>query len=172
MASNTQPENGHDYVIGCDWGRSHDYTVFVVLDATTRAMVALDRFNQIDYSLQCGRLRSLAEVFRPKRILAEQNSIGQVVIEQLMRDGLRIEPFTTTNASKAQAIEALALAFERGDIRILDNRVLINELVAYQAERLSSGLLRYSSPSGQHDDCVVALAIAWTAVASPSRPVY
>jgi hypothetical protein len=31
------------------------------------------------------------------------------VIEQLETDGLRIQAFTTTNAGKAQAIEALAL---------------------------------------------------------------
>ena len=36
------------------------------------------------------------------------------MIEQLTRDGLRIQPFNTTNASKVLVIEALALAFERG----------------------------------------------------------
>jgi hypothetical protein len=170
--SKTKPEPGHDYVIGCDWGRSQDYTVFLVLDITARAVVALDRSNRVDYTLQCGRLRSLNEHWRPKQIIAEQNSIGQPVIEQLERDGLRIQPFTTTNASKAQAIEALALAFERGDIRILNDAVLVSELVAYQAERLPSGLMRYGAPSGQHDDCVMALAIAWVSVSGPHRPVY
>src|SRR2546423_13622377 len=84
-------------------------------------------------------------------------------------DGLRIHPFTTTNASKAQAIEALALAFERGDIRIFNDPVLVNELVAYQGERLPSRLIRYSAPSGQHDDCVMALAMVWSAVAGQCR---
>jgi hypothetical protein len=170
--SKTKPEAGHDYVIGCDWGRSQDYTVFVVLDITTRAVVALDRSNRVDYTIQCGRLRALNELWRPKRIIAEQNSIGQPVIEQLERDGLRIQPFTTTNASKAQAIEALALAFERADIRILNEAVLVSELVAYQAERLPSGLMRYGAPSGQHDDCVMALAIAWGSVSGRHRAVY
>jgi len=167
-----RPGHGHDYIIACDWGRSNDYTVFVVLDTTTRAMVAMDRSNRVDYTVQCGRLRALCELWQPKQILAEQNSIGQPVIEQLMRDGLRIQPFTTTNASKAQAVDSLALAFERGDIRILNDAVLVSELVAYQAERLPSGLLRYSAPSGQHDDCVTALAIAWTAVAGQHRAIY
>jgi hypothetical protein len=35
--------------------------------------------------------------------------MGQPIIEQLQRDGLRIESFITTNASKAQAIQSLAL---------------------------------------------------------------
>jgi hypothetical protein len=98
--------------------------------------------------------------------------MGQPIIEQLMRDGLCVQPFTTTNTSKAQAIEALALAFERGDIRILNDPVLVGELVAYQAERTSSGMTRYGAPAGQHDDTVMALAMAWSAVAGQYRLVY
>ncbi len=83
-----------------------------------------------------------------------------------------MQPFTTTNASKAQAVETLALAFERGDIRILNDAVLVGELVAYQAERLPSGLLRYGAPSGQNDDTVMALAMAWSAVSMQHRLIY
>ena len=165
-------EAGHDYVIGCDWGRSNDYTVLIVLDTTAHAVVALDRSNRVDYALQCERLKALCEKWQPQQIIAEQNSIGQPVIEQLTREGLRVQPFTTNNASKAQAIEALALAFERSDIRILNDPVLVSELVAFQAERLPSGLLRYGAPGGQHDDTVMALAIAWTAVSGQQRLVY
>ena len=32
--------------------------------------------------------------------------------------------------------------------------------------------MRYGAPSGQHDDTVMALAIAWTAVSSQNRAVY
>jgi Terminase RNaseH-like domain/Terminase large subunit, T4likevirus-type, N-terminal len=167
-----KPETGHDYVIGCDWGRSNDYTVFMVLDATAHAVVKMDRSNRVDYAVQCDRLKALSEQWQPSQIVAEQNSIGQPVIEQLIRDGLRIQPFTTTNASKAQAIEALALAFERGDIRILNDPVLVSELVAYQAERLPSGLLRYGAPGGGHDDMVMSLALAWSAVSGQHRLIY
>ena len=172
IMAGTSPVAGHEYVIGCDWGRSNDYTVFLVLDVTTGAVVAMDRSNRVDYTIQCERLKTLCEQWQPKQIIAEQNSVGQPIIEQLNRDGLRIQPFTTTNASKAQAIEALALAFERGDIRILNDPVLVSELVAYQAERLASGLLRYGAPGGQHDDTVMALAIAWSAVSMQHRLIY
>ena len=116
-------------------------------------------------------MKALTEEWQPIQIIAEPNSFGQPIIEQLSREGLPIQPFTTTNASKAQAIEALALALERGDIRILNDPVL-GELVAYQAEKLPSGLLRYGAPSGQHDDTVMALAIAWSGVSMQHRLVY
>jgi hypothetical protein len=168
----TQPEAGHQYVIGCDWGRSNDYTVFVVVDITAGVVAAMERSTRLDYTLQCERLKVLSERWQPQQIIAEQNSMGQPIIEQLTRDGLRIDPFTTTNASKAQVVESLALAFERGEIRVLNDPVMVGELVAYQAERLPSGLMRYGAPSGQHDDAVMALAMAWSAVASQHRIVY
>jgi len=161
------PVAGHEHVIGVDWGKMNDFTVLTVLDVTDKALVHLDRFNRIDYALQMGRLRALVERFKPRRIIPELNSMGQPLVEQLQRDGLRVAPFTTTNASKADAIDALALAFERGDIKIIPDPILIGELQAYEAERLPGGLLRYGAPAGMHDDCVMSLALAWTAARSP-----
>ena len=152
---------GREYVFGVDWGRSNDYTAIAVLDVTASQMVALDRFNQIDYSLQLARLTALYERFRPRAIVAEANSMGQPLIEQLTAAGLPVVPFTTTNASKQIAVDALALAFERGQLRILPDPTLIAELQAYEAERLPSGMLRYGAPEGMHDDTVMATMLAW-----------
>lgn len=155
------PTPGHRYILGVDWGKLNDFTVLTVLDLDGRCQVWLDRFNQIDYQLQLARLRAVYERFQPVTIIAERNSMGEPIIEQIHREGMRVQPFTTTNATKAQAIDALALAFERGDLRILDDPVLIGELQAYESERLPSGLLRYGAPEGLHDDTVMALALAW-----------
>jgi hypothetical protein len=157
------------YVMGLDFGRSEDFTVATVLDVTTQTMVAIDRFNQIDYHVQVGRVQALAERFKPAAIIAESNSIGTPVIEQMRRLGLPVIPFTTTNASKQIAIDALALAFERQTLRILPEEVLIGELEAYTMERLPSGMLRYSAPAGMHDDCVISLALALSGASKTGR---
>jgi len=161
---------GHEYIVGVDWGKHEDYTAITVIDLTTKTMAMLDRFNRIDYVLQRGRLAGIAARFRPRIIIAERNAMGDPIIEQLQRDGMRIQPFTTTNATKAQIIDGLALAFERGELTILNDRTLITELQAYQSERLPSGMLRYGSPSGMHDDTVMALALAWSG-AQESHPL-
>ena len=75
-----------------------------------------------DGPLQRARLQALYERHGKPTIIAEANSMGGPVIEQLARDGLKIRPFVTTNASKAEAIEALALAFERGEIKMLHGK--------------------------------------------------
>lgn len=159
-----QGETGHQYAIGADWGRTDDATVFCVIDANTRACVYMDRMTDTDFAMQRMRLKALAERFNNALCLVETNSIGQPQLEELQRMGVAVNGFTTTNASKAQVIDALALAFEQGSISIINDETLINELVAYASERLPSGLVRYSAPEGLHDDCVISLALAYWAV--------
>lgn len=157
---------GHLYVMGVDWGRVNDATVLMVIDATTSEAVYMDRMLDTDYALQTARLRALAERFDVAQIIAEANSMGGPLVEQLLNEGLPVLGFQTTNASKALIIDGLALAFERGDIRIIDDATLIAELQAYEAERLPGGMIRYSAPDNMHDDCVIALALAWSAAAT------
>jgi hypothetical protein len=145
-----------------DWGRHNDFTVFTVVDARERAVVAVDRFTDIDYAVQLARLQALHQRFARAPILAESNSMGGPLIEQLQRQRLPVRAFHTTAASKAAAIEALALAFEQGAIRLPPVKWLLDELLAFEQERLPSGALRYAAPKGGHDDGVMSLAIAWS----------
>jgi hypothetical protein len=160
---------GRQYVFGVDWGKSHDFTVICVMDVTDGALVHMERFNQIDYQVQLGRLTGLFERFEPFSIVAESNSIGEPLIEQMQRQGLPVVPFQTRNASKTLVIDDLALAFARQSISIIADDVLINELQSYEMERLPSGLMSYGAPDGLHDDCVMALAMAWHGVNHGSR---
>ena len=158
------PQAGHHYVAGIDWGRDNDYTVIVVIDAVTRELVALDRFNQIGWRLQRDRLKMMADRWKPTVIWAEANSIGTVNIEALQHDGLPMRAFMTTARSKAPLIESLALAIERRDIGLLDDPILLGELASYGLQRLPGGGYRYSAPAGSHDDTVMATALAWHGV--------
>ena len=158
--------HGHNYVFGVDWGKHADFTVITVIDVDTAELVAMDRFNQIDYTVQTDRLKSLARRFKPAQIIAEKNSIGEPLIEILQRDGLPIAPFTTTNATKQMAIDSLVVAFERGDLRIINDPILIGELQAFETSRTPSGMLKYSAPEGMHDDTVMSLALAWQGAAA------
>lgn len=156
-----QPQPGHAYVAGVDWGRSKDYTAIAILDAANGKMVALERFNQVGWQLQRDRLAALAKKWRLNVIWAEANSIGEPNIDALNRDGLPIRPFYTSAKSKAPLIESLALAIERNDITLLDDPVLLSELADYSCERLPNGGYRYGASPGNHDDTVIAAALAW-----------
>lgn len=162
--------DGRAYVIGVDWGRHEDFTVLTVVDARARAVVAVDRFTQIDYAVQMARLQALHQRFPQAQILAESNSMGGPLIEHLQRSRLPVRSFQTTAASKAAAVEALALAFEQGSIRIPPVQWLIDELLAFDQERLPSGAMRYGAPKGGHDDGVMSLAIAWHGLHAATTP--
>jgi len=53
--------------------------------ADCRVEVARDRFNKVDYTFQRERLGILFALWNPHSILAEQNSIGMPLVEQLLK---------------------------------------------------------------------------------------
>jgi len=159
------PVEGHQHVMGVDWGKSNDWTVITVWDVTASELVLMDRFNQIDYAFQLGRLMALVDVWHPDVIRPEINSMGEPLVEQLQRAGLPVVPFQTTNATKFAAVEALALAFERGDIHIINDPTLIAELQAFEMSRTPMGMVRYAAPEGMHDDCVMSAVMGYSAFA-------
>lgn len=153
------PQHGRAYVIGVDLAKQSDYTVMAVMDVEAQALVWYERFNQIDYTLQLARLGALAQRYAPQSIVIERNT-GEMFIEQAQRQGLPVVAFQTTASSKQMLIDSLALAFEQRAIRIPNDETLIGELEAYEMERLPGGTFRYSAPDGQHDDTVMATALA------------
>lgn len=155
---------GHDIVIGADWGKSNDFTVLTAGCRQCARMVDFDRFNRIDYAFQVERLRSMALRWGQSKvvIMAETNSMGEPVIEQVERAGLRVQAFTTTSASKPPLIESLALALERRELAIFNRPELVSELNAYtMVLNKTTGRPSYSAPDGMHDDCVMSLALMW-----------
>jgi hypothetical protein len=176
----TPPERGHQYVIGVDWGRTNDFTAISIVDATLGNQVALDRFSEIDYELQTERLHAWAEAYKPVLVVAEANAMGRPLIERLQtgyarlvgraRPALPVWAWDATNASKAALVQALGLAIERGDLTLLDDAVQTAELLGYEAAVLPSGMIRYGAPSGQHDDTVIALGLAYLGAQREQTP--
>jgi phage FluMu gp28-like protein len=161
------PVEGHRYVAGVDLARLEDFTVVTVMDVSTapREVAFVDRFNQVSWQAQRDRIREVITRYKIEVVFIDQTGVGDPVVEQLRRDvAIRLlhgVQFTSTN--KSPMVEALMLAFERGEVRLLDYPPMTAELLAYDAERLPSGAMRYNAPSGQHDDCVVSLMLAWEA---------
>ena len=156
---------GYTYVIGVDWARASggDYTVFAVMNATTKTMVHLQRINGADFETQKMKLKALVARYRVQDVLAEYNSMGGPLVEALQRDGLPVRGFTTTASTKHEIISALELAMDQKTITLLNDEVIKGELQAYEKTERAGGLPSYSAPDGFHDDCVIATALAWHA---------
>ncbi len=154
-------EEGKQYIAGVDVAASVDFTVVSVLDAESKDQVYLDRFNRVDYPVLIDRLEAVYHRYHMTSMVVESNSIGRPVIDELVTRGLNIVPFTTTSATKQSIIQNLQAAFENGQIRIINNPILIGELLSFESKRNASGGFSYTAPVGMNDDCVMSLAIAW-----------
>lgn len=153
------PRTGGDYVIGWDVAKHSDFSALICVDRKRKHVVALDRFNQVDYSLQLDRLESMAKKYRAS-VLMDSTGVGDPLLEQVKLRGIRVKGYQFTNTSKQQLIENLAVMIERQEISFPEIQVLINELMTYQYEITRAGNVRYNAPAGYHDDCVIALALA------------
>jgi hypothetical protein len=164
--STAQPQEalpGRRYWGGIDWGRHNDFSVISIFDKETRTQVYIDRFNQIGWEAQRSRVKLAAERYPGVVFFGEVNSIGEVNMEALEKDGLDVRPFVTSSRTKTPLIEGLQLAIERQEVTLLDDEIQIFEFQSYGMERVGNRYV-YGPASGGHDDTVMATAIAWYGV--------
>lgn len=146
-------------VIGADLARKNDFSAFVPMNSQRRALF-VER-SQEDWPLQKQRLAALAFQMNFARLVVDSANVGDVVVQDLREAGLAVEAVPTNSTTiKRSIIDNLRLAFEQATVQIPHDDVLIGELEAYSYEVLPSGQIRYSAPEGQHDDTVIALALA------------
>lgn len=158
----------HRIVMGVDWGQVQDFTVMSVVCADCCEEVAMDRFNQIDYDFQRGRLEVLNGSWNPVDVLGEENSIGKPIITSLYNAGIPIRGFNTTAQSKGPLVQSMALALEREEFHWLADATARAELLSYEAKiNPVTNRVTYSAPPGQHDDTVIARCLALKAAMEP-----
>jgi hypothetical protein len=169
----------HRYVAGLDFGQTTDYTACSVIDASARVEVARLRINRLPWQEMRRQVIDLCRKWHVSVIQAEKNSMGSTNIEAMLtemeekgNDGLpRCEAsliaFETTNESKASIMSALheGLHSPTG-LRLQADDIWTHELKAFIATQLPSGAWRLSAPDadGEHDDTVIARALAWDQV--------
>jgi hypothetical protein len=96
-------------------------------------------------------------------VLVDTTGAGEPIYENLRRAGIRAQPYSFTAKSKAALVDNLSLVFEKRGL-VLPRPDLwpegIDELEGFQYSVSDSGNVRSGAPSGCHDDCVMALALA------------
>lgn len=155
---NEDRRNVGSYSLGVDLARKEDFTVLTVVDNTGK-QVYFDRFNQISWERQFAAIQTVSEKYRAP-VFVDGTGLGDPPVERLINMGLDVRPFIFTNASKNGVINALAIKFERGELRLMDVPDQTNELIAYEYEISKARNITTNAPEGMHDDCVIALALA------------
>jgi phage FluMu gp28-like protein len=138
---------------GIDLAKSVDFTVIIGLDKSGN-VAYFDRF-QLDWHNTKETIKRLP----PAPIIVDSTGVGDPILEDLLREGVNIEGLKFTSQSKQQLMEGLASAIQQAKIGFPEG-VIVDELDVFEYQFTANGV-RYSAPSGFHDDCVVALALAW-----------
>lgn len=146
-------------VLGCDLARLRDYTVVVALNSL-RQVVEIQRFNRVDWVMQTQRIVDTYKRLGAKRIVVDSTGVGDPVAEMLWRERLVVNPIKITAQSKAELVDGLSMALDKGELVIPRDEQLIAELWDFQATERASGVDRLEASPGKHDDLVIGLALA------------
>lgn len=154
------PQEGVRYVMGTDLAKAEDFTVSFVVREDTKMVVAWDRFQGVTWDMQVPRISALAKRYNNAKILIDSTGVGDPVYDTLKTAGARIDGYKFTNPSKEALVRGLMIALENNEITYPEIPELINELEAFEYTQGNTGIMRYNAPTGFHDDCVIALALA------------
>ena len=147
---------------GLDLAKQIDYSVLTLMDELGR-VISITRTNKRDWSDIVNVMANEINRFNAS-VYVEVNSIGDMFFDLLNKRTKSIYPFITTNNSKQEIIEGLILDVNERNIQI-PNKILFpslfEELSIFSYEYSpKSRSIKYGSPSGFHDDCVMSLAMA------------
>jgi phage FluMu gp28-like protein len=138
---------------GIDLAKSVDWTVIVGLDEDGN-VAYFDRF-QMDWHNTKQNIIRLPKC----PILVDSTGVGDPILEDLQREGVNIQGLKFTSSSKQQLMEGLQAAIHQGKIGYPEG-IISQELEIFEYQYTATGV-KYSAPSGYHDDAVMALALAW-----------
>lgn len=180
-----RPYLGRRYVIGIDWAKDEDYTVFCVVDAELRKVAHMVRHQGLDWNVNIDKAIRLAREWNRASIIMDSTGVGAVPFDAIAATYPMVEGFNIyNNEPKVALIQRLQLALERNEIQIpfvtqQDSetlgytqqedptgakaemgQILEGELMMYSSTVTKTGKFQYAAPEGYHDDTVIALALA------------
>jgi hypothetical protein len=152
---------------GWDLARAQDWTVGIALDQHGRVC----RFERWQAPWRATK-SNIAAISRSTPSLVDSTGVGDPILEDLQAESQgSFTGFHFTGPSKQNLMERLAASIQQSQVVFPPddppNRPLVNELESFEYTYVPTGV-RYSAPSGRHDDCVIALALAvwhWRSVA-------
>lgn len=182
------PDPRFNYILGADYAKSVDHTVFTVICIELKCQVYWERMeneNKASWFYQKQKTLAISRRYNDALIVPDSTGVGDPIVEDLERMGGNIYYEETesgkntsgvkfTGVSKENLIDKLKVCIEMQSIkipRIKDHNNVdtqIRELILYEAIKMPSGKFKYGAPVGKddqgndlyHDDAVISLGLA------------
>jgi len=158
---------------GIDWGsgQGQDETAIAIFNSE-RQMIGLYHFSDKDETQTINYIIDLIKQYRPLKITVESNSIGQIfygLLDKAIKAAnlpVMLIRFTTTNESKERLINNFQVAMQNDTVQILDNQTLRIQMDMYEMKVTNNGKRTYNAASGYHDDCIIAMLLAFNCIST------
>ena len=174
------------FVLGVDLGQARDYTALAVVERHGEEdhLRHLERLPLgTDYPSVVAHVIDLRRQLPGCLLAVDATGVGRPVIDMLRGSGEQVMGVSITGGKtvaqgadglvrvpKAQLVQAVAGGLETGRLKVAQGLplvdVLIRELRAFRASISAAGRTKFEGGKGEHDDVVLAVALAlW----QPSR---
>lgn len=145
-------------------GTGNDSTVVTFFNKY-RQVISIWATNTLTPSVQIDYIAKLINE-RPTllKVAVEGNSIGEVYFDSIkskLKNKQVLEKWMNTNESKKEIIEDLILAFQKKEIGIIDDPMLVKQLAYYDIQKTKTGYTYNNSNDSIHDDYVISLAVGY-----------
>jgi phage FluMu gp28-like protein len=153
------------HYVGIDFGKHADHSAIAVIREEpnhTLRLVYLREFPlETPYSTVIDALRTLHAAYRFHMGNLDQTGVGEALYEQIREFAGYIKGVTFTARVKQDILGKLLLTMERKGVIIpREPERLLTQLTQQRCEPTQQGTLRFSHPTGTHDDLAWAFALS------------
>jgi len=148
-----QQSNKEAMYFGIDLAKSFDWSVIIGLDVDG-CVAYYERFQKDWKSTK----EQIIKLDKNKPIVIDSTGVGDAITEDLQKHFNSMYGFKYTSSSKQQLMELLASKIHKKEV-FFPSGAIKEELDVFEYQFTATGV-RYNAPSGFHDDCVNALALA------------
>ena len=160
VATPQAPIQHHMYTMGVDLAKSQDWTVIRVYDNENNSLVYSNRFQQLEWPIQKGKIRAVAKHYNNALAVVDATGLGDPIADDLSAAGVSVEPVKITQVVKKELIEKLSIWIEQKKFKMIYQEYALFEYENFAYTRGPTGAYKYSAPEGYHDDVVLADALA------------
>jgi hypothetical protein len=150
-----------------------DFTVYIHIarvKGRPLELRAVHRFSGMPSDKQVEFVKQWHQQFHGSKILVELCPVSIEIVNKLKNDDMTraiAEEFVTNKMNKSELLGGLELLMRNRGLKLFRHEILLQELAAFGIKKDRSGNMTFQG-LGEHDDCVLSLALACKAAQMPS----
>ena len=141
---------------GIDVAKSQDWTVVIGVDSEGTVQL-YERWQRTSWDFT---IQKIIQLVKNNHGYIDSTGVGDPIHEKVNQTCKKVNSYKYNYESKQRLMELLALKFHQDEITVPSETEIYNELLLFEYDRTPTGKVTYNAPSGSHDDCVNALALA------------